>query len=138
MRADIRLVVMLQCGHSVLFNAGRLDRVMPDIMLCEECKANVRVWATECREYKLECSAKGCRYSRWFGNSLGDCERAASRHMVKDPTHATPYRYRLHPDKFKYVRGQLGRKALVYIDGTPDLRVVVKYKAVDPDEECPF
>lgn len=128
----VDLNVLLKCSHTVLFSARQPNMVMPTTYFCRNCDARLEYWAVECREWHARC--RDCTYSRWFGASEAECNRAAERHLQSKTGHIVTRKYVLHPDSFQYVRQQLGPKAKVFF--TPVTVLPIRMKEME--EECPF
>lgn len=91
------MIFELACGH--------VWSTRPDILLypneiewCPTCQHKSKLWAVECREWKVSCT--DCRMARWCGQSQSDALLRSRKHTEG---HRTQVDYLMRPEKLLHL-----------------------------------
>lgn len=124
----------LECGHLVVFHVEHPAKVPPEWIRCDECKADVALWAVECRENYAKCPS--CRFARYTGESLQMATETKNRHWVTK-NHMMLVRYTIHPGKFEELKKVYGRSVRFRVEKRVDVDWP-RVKNRDDDGVIPF
>lgn len=112
----LRTLAELECGHILTV---QWSPVPPEFVPCIECVsfwdgvANVRLFAVECREWKVSC--KSCTYARFTGADQSECLRLAARHTGKTGHESFRNDLQLVEQKRDLLRDAYGRSVKPFI-----------------------
>lgn len=126
--------VQLECSHVLVVRVTPERTVPAEFVRCNDCKADVALYAVECREWRVNCPS--CRYARWYGDSQQSANEARSRHWTK-VNHTCAVRYTIHYDKFQVLKKYYKRRYRFRIDGRPAV-VLPRVINRDDDGTIPF
>lgn len=126
-----RVRAMLECGHVVSYKVEYPLRVPPEWIRCEQCKAEVMVYAFETREWKVRCG--DCRYSRWSGQSEDTARELQTKHFVSK-AHKLSVRYTINPEIFEIIRHHYRRHFQFRIPDVPPSIRFPKVRNRDSDK----